>query len=459
MLRLEIPPKDEVLQSYCQYGASISSLARKYNTSNPTIRKWLDYHGIPKKGHKKASTEANNLRRVNVPTKEDLIRTYIDLKYTKKQMEAHYNVGQETLYQWLDSYDIPRRSLSDACILAKQNQHKDIYYGRKEVLGVLESNQHNKLKSAKDLNISLSHLKKLIKDHEIVSSDISYKSSAELDLLEYCKTLRPDCTWLSGNRSIINPYELDIYCPDLDFAIEYCGLYWHSEFFGQKKKDYHFQKWKKCKEKGVTLITVFENDNINLIQRLIRKKLFASEKIYARNCKVEKLNSKISNDFHSQHHIHGTVGGSTHYGLIYENNLKIVLSLGKSRFSDTYDWECTRMTNSDDSVIIGGASKLFKAFIRYEQPKSIITFADLRFGNGSVYNHCDFKFQAYTNPNYWYFYKNNISKMYSRIAFQKHKLEEKLDLYNPKDTEYQNMLNNGYDRIWDCGNAKYVYKS
>ena len=28
--------------------------------------------------------------------------------------------------------------------------------------------------------------------------------------------------------------------------------------------------------------------------------------------------------------------------------------------------------------------------------------------------------------------------------------------YDPKLTEYENMLNFGYDRIWDCGNYKFV---
>ena len=39
----------------------------------------------------------------------------------------------------------------------------------------------------------------------------------------------------------------------------------------------------------------------------------------------------------------------------------------------------------------------------------------------------------------------------------KHEIGE-LRYYNPDITEYQNMLNNGYDRIWDCGNKKYITK-
>ncbi len=41
------------------------------------------------------------------------------------------------------------------------------------------------------------------------------------------------------------------------------------------------------------------------------------------------------------------------------------------------------------------------------------------------------------------------------VQFQKHKLKDKIDIYDSELTEYQNMLNNGYDRIWDCGNCTF----
>jgi hypothetical protein len=38
------------------------------------------------------------------------------------------------------------------------------------------------------------------------------------------------------------------------------------------------------------------------------------------------------------------------------------------------------------------------------------------------------------------------------MKYQKHKLEKLLPIFDPLLTEWQNMQNNGYDRIWDCGN-------
>jgi hypothetical protein len=35
---------------------------------------------------------------------------------------------------------------------------------------------------------------------------------------------------------------------------------------------------------------------------------------------------------------------------------------------------------------------------------------------------------------------------------------EKFKNYDSELTEYQNCLNNGYDRIWDCGKIKFEYR-
>jgi len=45
----------------------------------------------------------------------------------------------------------------------------------------------------------------------------------------------------------------------------------------------------------------------------------------------------------------------------------------------------------------------------------------------------------------------------NRMNFQKHKLKNKIQNFNEELTEYENMLNNGYDRIWDCGNFKFEF--
>ena len=61
-----------------------------------------------------------------------------------------------------------------------------------------------------------------------------------------------------NTREIISPQELDIYIPEKKIAIEFNGDYWHSDEY--KEKDYHYNKFLKCKENGVLLVSIFESE-------------------------------------------------------------------------------------------------------------------------------------------------------------------------------------------------------
>ena len=67
----------------------------------------------------------------------------------------------------------------------------------------------------------------------------------------------------------------------------------------------------------------------------------------------------------------------------------------------------------------------------------------------------DFKFDKYTSPSYIY-WKDNV--ILSRMSCQKHKLHKILETFNDTLSEYENMKSNGWKRVWDSGNAKWVYE-
>ena len=58
-------------------------------------------------------------------------------------------------------------------------------------------------------------------------------------------------------RNIISPLELDLYYPDKNIAIEFNGDHWHDD--NHKSNDYHYNKYLRCKEKGVLLVSIFES--------------------------------------------------------------------------------------------------------------------------------------------------------------------------------------------------------
>ena len=100
------------------------------------------------------------------------------------------------------------------------------------------------------------------------------KSKGEKELCDFIKSIYPG-EILENTRKFIGGKELDIYLPELKLAFEYNGEYWH-QFHEEKEPDYHKNKRKACKENGIKLIEVWENDwkkNNQQIKDLISKHL------------------------------------------------------------------------------------------------------------------------------------------------------------------------------------------
>ena len=77
--------------------------------------------------------------------------------------------------------------------------------------------------------------------------------------------------------------------------------------------------------------------------------------------------------------------------------------------------------------------------------------------NNTVYDRLGFKRIGVSSPNYWYWKgKMNNLTLESRVKYQKHKLKNILEHFDESKSEVQNMKDNGYNRIFDCGNIVYV---
>jgi transposase-like protein len=452
--KIQPPEKQELIEKYEQKGVSISDLAKIYSTSNPTVRKWLIDYGIPRKSQAEASRQKTEaITNKQIPDKEELKTLYY--KHSLKFLENYYRAGQKRILEWIDYHQIPRKTLSQACTIGKQNQHSDIQFSKEYLIEQYEKDKPLSILADK-LGVSYSHTKQLCKKYDIAITK-TWRSKPEIELYDFCASSFSEYSWEHSDRTILGDRELDIVNHHKKIAIEYCGLYWHSQHYGNKERGYHRKKTVDCSKKGYKLITVFESDDQNKVRSLINKLHGKTKKIGARNTKAKSIDTKTASDFHNKHHLHNNHSASIHYGLYDKNEeLVMVLSMGASRFSKSHDYECIRMTSHSEYSVIGGASKLFSRFIDDHKPDTIITFADLRFGDGKVYDNCGFQFKEITAPNYWYYHKYS-SKLHSRQKYQKHKLTKMLDEYDENLTEYDNMLNNGFDRIWDCGNAKYVW--
>ena len=308
---------------------------------------------------------------------------------------------------------------------------------------------------AKQLHIGVSTLYNYFHLHKLEVVIRKGSSKAERDLAYWVKDLLGNNV-ITSDRDVIKPFELDIHVPKYKLAIEYNGLYWHSELSGGKDKNYHLNKTNMCKAAGIQLLHIFSSDNLDLWKSVIRAKLGLCDKIYARKCKVAYLDTLEANTFLDHNHLQGNTFSSIRLGLIYEDNIVAIMTFGKSRFDQNVEYELIRFCNIKNHSVIGGASKLLSYFIRKHKPSSIVSYANLRWSDGALYNKLGFVYESKVRPGYYY--TRDYNKLYSRLKFQKHKLEEKLDVFDQNMSERENMRLNGWDRIWDCGQLKYTWR-
>jgi len=296
-----------------------------------------------------------------------------------------------------------------------------------------------------------------IRKHNLTSPKKS-TSRYERELVdELTKLLRTKI--VLNSRKIIAPSELDIFIPSKNVAIEFNGLFWHSELLG-KDKNYHINKTRMCEEKNIRLIHIFEHQWLSN-KRLILKRLKhilgnnVENRVYARKCEVRTISQNTSRKFTSKYHIQKHASASVHLGLFFKNKLVSVMTFGKSRYNKKYQWELIRFCSISSYSVVGGASKLFHHFVKTFIPESVITYSDKSWNTGNVYEKMGFTYLHTSAPNYFYF--KNATEVFSRVKFQKHKLSKKLKSFDPSLTEWDNMRNNGYNKFWDCGNDVFVW--
>lgn len=290
-------------------------------------------------------------------------------------------------------------------------------------------------------------------------------SKGENELLKFIRTCYSGIILASYNELINNPstgrkLELDVYLPDKKIAIEFNGLYWHSEQILTNPETYHIIKTEECRKKGVQLIHIFEDEWYNkkdILQKMLTHKLLESckPKIYARQCYVKIITPKNKNDFLNLNHIQGGDASKIKLGLFIKETDYMVavmtfsgrnLSRGTIKLKDT-DWELSRFATDMEYRVVGAAGKLLKYFQRKYEWTSIFSYADLRYSIGNLYYTLGFQKISQTKPGYWYV--NNQGKRFHRFGLRKRPDEAK-DI-----PEWMLRHEQGFYRIWDCGHLKF----
>lgn len=217
--------------------------------------------------------------------------------------------------------------------------------------------------------------------------------------------------------------------------------------------NYHLMKTKLAEENGYHCIHVFDWDDHMNIFNLVKKR----EKIFARKCNIDIIDQKTAEIFTAKHHIQGSCRGQKiTYGLFFEGELVEVMTFGKPRYNKNYDLELLRLCTRTGLEVVGGASKLFKRFIKDYPDKSILSYCDYAKFSGSIYTILGMKLSHVTPPaKVWSKGAKYITDNYLRQRGYDQIFKTS---YGKGTSNEQLMLDNGWLPVYDCGQKVFVYE-
>lgn len=465
--------KDWLQAKHTTQLVSISELSIELGVTPGVIRKALRSHGITSPSQQ-ALREASNLRKYGVinsglieGSREKAATTMLDKFGGHNWSLGNRDQRDATCLQKYGDTNVGKTEFAQA--KAKQTnmrkygrahvnqQHiTDVTYNKLLDKNWLIDQHHVQQKSllqiatelgfGNDMTTVMRHMRK----HDI---DTRYfqTSFEETKLVELIRTFYSG-TILTSDRQLIAPKEIDIYLPDHNLAIEYCGLYWHGELAG-KSRTYHQQKHAACKQLGIQLITMYDwewKNRQHAVEQKLRTVLGVQngKKTHARACKLKKIPVDVASDFYDTYHVQGRGPGSIHYGL-YDATEVLVAAMS---FVISVN-QITLNRFATNGRVPGAFTKLLTHFTRTNQWTTITSFADLRWSNGGVYEKCGFVLDGLVAPEYSYIVNGEPKH---KFGFRHAQLAHKIQNYDSTLSEWENMKASGIDRVWDCGKLRYI---
>ncbi len=151
------------------------------------------------------------------------------------------------------------------------------------------------------------------------------------------------------------------------------------------------------------------------------------------------------------------------YGLFHKDELVAAASFAPLRTGamassgSVCTWEVIRYASI--GRVRGGFSKILKKFVEEVCPEEIISYCDLRFGDGSLYKACGFTLDRVTEPDYWWVPEGKVERV-PRYRTQKHKLKAHPVLkkyYRDELSEKEICQAAGWYRIYGVGHQRWVW--
>ena len=297
------------------------------------------------------------------------------------------------------------------------------------------------------------------------------KSKPEQDITNFLSLFTPV---VQRDRKLIAPKELDIYLPEHNLAIEYCGMYWHThkdQADEKRNKLRHAEKHRLCAERGIRLITIYETEWLErpqTIRRLLRAAIGSLRgRLMARKCELRKPTHAEARAFYNKYHPQGGNGYGEHYALYWNGKMVACMRFtlgGNDRGHGAKDRQWTLSRHATRLSIAGAASRLFKAFVKEHSPETVKSFSDNRLFSGGMYEQLGFDLVEEVAPDYQVWSpkiglrpKPHYQRRVLPKRLEEHGIEDSFDPKTDPRTEADMTYLMGAGRIYDCGKKRWVW--
>lgn len=213
-------------------------------------------------------------------------------------------------------------------------------------------------------------------------------------------------------------------------------------------KDYHRHKSDVAEAHGYRCIHVFDWDSKELIIKMLKEK----ERLFARCCEVRDVPADECRRFLEENHLQGNCNGAVHrLGLYYDGDLVEIMTFGRPRYNRNYEYELLRLCSRAGYVVVGGAERLFRHFVRRCNPKSIISYCDRAKFGGGVYARMGFVRSAEGRPTrHWHRGKDGVH-ITDNLLRQKG-YDKLFNAHYGKGTNNETLMKeHGFVEVYDCG--------
>ena len=275
---------------YAEYCCSKCTCLDKYGVENNLLIPEVKKKAHTKEAHLKAASK-HNYAELLEKGKQTCLEKYNDRNFnnnakskrTKKERygNENYNNREKAKKTCLEKYgtENPMQSIGKQSV-KKTNLKRYGVQSQFQLDSIREKSKQTKLSRYGDVNYNNRDKAKQtclnrygvdnpIKNKSIQKKALAHTTSKAEDLLEeFIKTFY-DGKILRNKTGIIGRLELDLYLPDIQLAIEYNGIRYHSIEMG-KPKDRTLKKSIACRNKGIRLVHIYEFEDFDIQKQLLK---------------------------------------------------------------------------------------------------------------------------------------------------------------------------------------------